>query len=163
MKIVQLEDNRVHWITPYTWGDLTVDVEQENGVIEKRPRFSPDIIFVEAPNEVQEGFIYIGDGKFRSNELEILQAELETIEAKLRHEFDDYKFFSWIDMQLNRFNERDTLQSGVDSDIDNYIFSKDYKTMSEYTTAIQQLIESRQNVLQKLEALKNSEIKTFSF
>ena len=59
MKIVQILDNKVLWVSPYTKDDLFVSVnvdEDGNDIIE--PRFAPDIIFVEAPNDVTEGDFY---------------------------------------------------------------------------------------------------------
>ena len=44
MKLVQLLDDKVHWVTPYTKSTL--------------PPFAPDMIFIEAPNEVQEGWYW---------------------------------------------------------------------------------------------------------
>ena len=45
MKIVQVENHKLHWITPYkTWDEV--------------PEFAPDIILVEAPDEAQEGWDY---------------------------------------------------------------------------------------------------------
>ena len=157
-KIVQLEDNRVHWITDYTWDDFIVEVEQENGVVEKQNRFSPDVIFVEAPDDVQVGFIYLGDGKFRSNELELLQAQLDQVETTLRKEFEDLKFFAWLETLFD--------MSSMPKDENNIteinIFSQDYKPIKDHETAIKQLAKQRLDILQKLEALKNSEIKIFS-
>ena len=59
MKLVQIIGDRVHWVSPYTKDDLYVSVnvdEDGNDIIE--PRFAPDIIFVEAPDHVQERYFY---------------------------------------------------------------------------------------------------------
>jgi hypothetical protein len=42
MKIAQIYQGRVHWITPYTWDNI--------------PPFAPDIIFAEIPDDVPEGW-----------------------------------------------------------------------------------------------------------
>ena len=45
MKIAQIIDNRLHWLTPYkSWQEV--------------PPFAPDIVLVEAPPEAQEGWSF---------------------------------------------------------------------------------------------------------
>lgn len=45
MKIVQMLGNKVHWITPYP-------------SLEETPIFAPDIVLKEAPDYVEEGYLY---------------------------------------------------------------------------------------------------------
>lgn len=61
MKIVQIKEGRVHWITPYK-------------PFEEIPPFAPDIVLVEAPDEVNEGWLYV-DGGFRQPESPVICSE----------------------------------------------------------------------------------------
>lgn len=45
MKIVQIENRKVHWITPYaSWDDA--------------PPFAPNVLLIEASDDVCEGWLY---------------------------------------------------------------------------------------------------------
>ena len=97
MKIFQIFDGRAHWLTPYkSLDELYVDVPQEGGIVERQRRYPESDLFVEAPDEVQEGWIYLGDGKFRSDEPERLQVELEMIDRQLRVMYKESLFQDWI-------------------------------------------------------------------
>ena len=52
MKIVQVLNDKVHWVTDFTKDNL--------------PDFAENIILVEAPDEVQEGWHWLGDDTFKS-------------------------------------------------------------------------------------------------
>ena len=54
MGLVQIVHDRVHWKTPYTEDDLIV--MDEDGT--KLQRFPPDVTFVKAPEDVEEGDFY---------------------------------------------------------------------------------------------------------
>ena len=100
------------------------------------------------------------------SKLEILQTELNKIEAELRKEFDNYKFFTWLDMQsrnINNINHADNINTNESQEsMTSIIFSEDHKTISDYNNALLQLVKTRQDILQKLEIVKNSEFETFS-
>ena len=96
------------------------------------------------------------------SELEVLQAQLEQVEAKLRQEFDNYKFFAWLEALggIPSVKNENNIDENNITEIN--IFSQDYKTITDHEIAIKQLVKQRRDILQKLEVLKNSEIKTFS-
>ena len=101
MKIFQVLDGRAHWLTPYRSTDeLYVDVEQEGGKIERQRRYPETDVFAEAPEDVQEGWVYLGGGKFRSDEPERAKAELAEIDAALRHMYGESLFREWLESKL---------------------------------------------------------------
>lgn len=72
MKIVQMNGNTVHWITPYVaWSEV--------------PEFAPDIIFKEAPDYVEEGWTVSPDGVFsrHAKELAFPDTTFQSVQAKL--------------------------------------------------------------------------------
>ena len=87
MKIFFIHGDRAHWHTPYK-------------SLEEVPEHPPTDLYVEAPDEVQEGWIYLGDGKFRSDEPERLQAEIDTIDGQLRDMYKESLFQNWLKMQI---------------------------------------------------------------
>ena len=97
MKIFQIVDGKAHWHTPYkSLDELYVDVPQDGGKIERQRRYPESDLFVEAPDEAQEGWIYLGDGKFRSDEPERLQEEIEAIDGQLRDMYKESLFQDWL-------------------------------------------------------------------
>lgn len=67
MKIFQIVNNICHWQTPYK------SLKETDGL------YAPDIIFVETPDYVEEGYIY-ENGEFS----EPKEPEIDEIEAKSR-------------------------------------------------------------------------------
>ena len=101
MKIFQIYDGRAHWLTPYkSLDELYEDVPQEGGIVERQRRYPESDLFVESPDEVQEGWIYEGDGAFRSDEPERLQAEIEAIDKQLRVMYKESLFHEWLKSQV---------------------------------------------------------------
>ena len=101
MRIFQIVLDKAHWLTPYkSMDELYVDVEQEGGRIERQRRYPDSDIFVEAPDVVQEGWIYLGDGRFRSDEPERLQIEIEEIDIMLRAMHKESLFQDWLKAQI---------------------------------------------------------------
>ena len=101
MKIFQIVDGRAHWETPYkSFDELYTDVPQGRGKTERQRKYPETDIFVEAPDGVREGWVWLGDGKFRSGEPERLQAEIEAIDAKLRDMYKESLFQDWLKVQI---------------------------------------------------------------
>ena len=101
MKIFQIVDGKAHWLTPYkSLGELYVEVPQGKGKTEKQRRYPDSDWFAIAPDAVQEGWIYLGEGMFRSDEPERLQAEIEAIDRQLRDIYKESLFRDWLNLQI---------------------------------------------------------------
>ena len=101
MRIFQMHDGKAHWLTPYkSLDELYVDVPQEGGKTERQRRYPENDVFVEAPDKVQEGWIHLGDGRFRSDEPERLQAEIDSIDLQLRNIYKESLFQDWLKLQI---------------------------------------------------------------
>ena len=101
MKVVQVCDGRAWWVTPYKSMDkLYVEVEQEGGKLERQRRYPETDLFVEAPDEVQEGWVYLGDGSFRSDEPERIADEIAAIDGRLRELHGESLFNEWLERML---------------------------------------------------------------
>ena len=90
MKIFQILDNRCHWQTPY------------KSIKETKGLYAPDIIFVEAPDYVEEGYTY-ENGEFsapKEPEIEIDENEVKLIRiAVLKQKLaeTDYKAIKYAE------------------------------------------------------------------
>ena len=101
MKIFLIQDGKAHWLTPYrSMDELYSDVPQGKGKTERQLRYPESDVFVEAPDEVQEGWIYLGGGKFRSDEPERLQEEIDKIDGQLRDMHKESLFQDWLKSQI---------------------------------------------------------------
>ena len=101
MKIVQLIDGKVHWVTDYgSMDDLYAEVPQGSGKTERQRRYPEDCLFVEAPDMVKEGWTCLGDGKFRSDGPERLQEEIDAIDGRLRDMYEESLFQDWVEKQV---------------------------------------------------------------
>ena len=101
MKIFQIVGNKAHWLTPYkSMNELYTDVPQGKGKTEKQRRYPATDIFAEASDKVQEGWIYLGDGKFRTDEPERMQEEIGEIDKRLRDMYKESLFHDWLQGQI---------------------------------------------------------------
>ena len=101
MRIFMIQDGKAHWLTPYkSMDELYTDVPQGKGKTERQRRYPESEIFVEAPAEVREGWIYLGEGKFRSDGPERLQEEIDRIDKQLREMHRESQFQDWLRLQV---------------------------------------------------------------
>ena len=102
MKIVQVIGGRAHWVTPHkSPGELYVDVRQAGGGTERQRRYPETDEFVEAPDDVEEGWVYLGGGKFRPDEPERLRAEIDALDAEMRALHEQYQLDRWVESLAN--------------------------------------------------------------
>ena len=157
MKIFQIFDGKAHWQTPYkSLDELYMDVKQEGGKVERQRRYPESDLFVEAPDEVQEGWIYLGDGKFRSDEPERLQAEIDAIDMQLRDMYKESLFQDWLKFHIAK-HDGDVAEF---SEAYNFIEidfgpSKGEETKNELLTSpVFELIKAKNNLVRKLKELE---------
>ena len=102
MKIFLIQDGKAHWLTPYkSMDELYVDVPPGKGKTGRQRKYPESDVFAEAPDEVQEGWIYLGGGRYRSDGPELLQEEIRAIDGQLRDMYKESLFRDWLKSQVD--------------------------------------------------------------
>ena len=112
-------------------------------------------MYAEASDEVREGWLYLGDGKFRSDEPERLQAEIDTIDGQLREMHKESLFRDWLKSQITLYEgELETFGAAFD-----FVEAETGKAKGKganappKTNPVLELVKKKNELVQKLSGL----------